>query len=61
MNLNITIDEIEFEKRKIQAHELGIDISNCVDIDNLESMINKELENGMKSLKNIIDEIDNIS
>ena len=61
MNLNITIDAIEFEKRKVQADELEIDISDCGDIDSLESLITQKLELGMKNLKNIIDEIESIS
>jgi len=61
MSLHITKDEIEFEKRKIQAQELGIKISETTDIAYLELEISKKLELGMKNIKNILDEIDSVS
>lgn len=49
---------LNFEKRKQQAIELGVDVSKKdLTIEYLEEQIAIKLEKGMKDLKNIIEEI----
>lgn len=48
-----------YNKRKDQALELGINIEEHLSLEELEKQIAKKLQEGIKQLKFIMEEIDN--
>ena len=59
--LNQSQDEsIELNVRKEQALQLNIDIEEEMTLESIEEEISIKLENGMKDLKTILDEINHL-
>lgn len=59
--LNQSQDEsIELNIRKEQALQLNIDIEEEMTLESIEEEISIKLENGMKDLKTILDEINHL-
>jgi hypothetical protein len=54
-----TDNTIPYDERKLQACELGIAVKDHTTLEELEKEIAKKLQEGIKQLKFIIDEIDN--
>lgn len=61
MSETIAVNTIEFDMRRKQAIELGIKVTPCMTLECIENEIAKKLNQGMKEMKNILDEIQNIS
>lgn len=53
-------DKLCFEKRKEQAAILGIEVTEDISLEVLEKEITIKLEEGMRDLKEIMDEITGI-
>lgn len=53
----IAKDALCLKKRKQQAIELGIKVSEEMTLEDLEKLIAIKLDEGMKGLKNILDQI----
>ena len=61
MLLDISKDQsIELTVRKEQALQLDIDIEEEMTLESIEEEISIKLENGMKDLKTILDEISHL-
>lgn len=57
----IAQETLQLEKRKQQAIELGIELSEDITLKELEIQIALKLDEGMKELSEILDEIDQFS
>jgi hypothetical protein len=60
MSSQIPNESIELLKRKKQAIELGIEVKQFMSLKDLEKEIAKKLDDGMKELKDIVEDINNI-
>ena len=59
--LDVSEDQaIELDIRKEQALQLNIDIEDEITLESIEEEISIKLENGMKDLKTILDEISHL-
>jgi hypothetical protein len=61
MSQSIAPENSELNMRRKQAIELGIKVTDCMSLECIENEIAKKLNQGMKELKSIMDDINNIS